>query len=106
MPQVNDAKSLHPTAMKRAQFVICQRWPYACLNVENPPRSIRPEADPRLRPLREVEEAVSRSRQLLDELKLQMPNRAVKNSPPRRLSSRELTYKKQPRTMLNSAVRI
>ena len=81
--------------MKRARrLVICQRWPYACLNLENP-ENHRP------RPMREVEEAILRPRMLLEEQKLQIPNR-IKNSPSRRLKA----FMKHPRTLLNSAVRI
>ena len=101
MPQVNHAHTaLHPSAwqqpsvMKRARLVICQRWPYACLNLENHPRS--PEADTRMR------EVILRSRKLREEQRSQMPHGRIKASP----SRRQKTYKKQPRTLLNSAVRI
>ena len=92
--------------MKRTRIVICQKWPYACLNLsklENisptpPPPQPRKEDDLRMR---EVEEAISRSKELLEQ-KLQMPIKALKTSAARRLKA----SKKQPRTLLNSAVRI
>ena len=100
MPQVYDAGTARhprespppwrPSVMKR--LVICQRWPYVCLNMENRSRSIkRPVADPRMR---KIKEAVLRSRKLQEEQKL--PNR-VKVSP----SRRQKTYK-----TYNSAVRL
>ena len=101
--QVSDAR----TVMKRTRIVICQKWPYACLNLsklENisptpPPPQPRKEDDLRMR---EVEEAISRSRELLEQKLHQMPVKALNTSPARRLKA----SKKQPRTLLNSAVRI
>ena len=94
--------------MKRTRIVICQKWPYACLNLsklENisptPPPPPQPRKEDDLR-MREVEEAISRSRELLEQKLQQMPIKTLKTSPARSLKA----FKKQPRTLLNSAVRI
>ena len=84
--------------MKRTRIVICQKWPYACLNLSKL-ENISPTPQPRkeeddLR-MREVEK-------LLEQKLHQMPMKALKTSPARRLKA----SKKQPRTLLNSAVRI
>ena len=98
--QVSDAR----TVRKRTRIVICQKWPYACLNLsklENISPTPQPRKEDDLR-MREVEEAISRSRELLEQKLHQMPVKALNTSPARRLKA----AKKQPRTLLNSAVRI